>query len=153
MSSYFLLTLTLVLMALFASHQVSAAAIGDQQACIKRAYGIYDGFTKRGCNVERGEAACRGLFDFAIKNLNEDLDKCERSDYVTLCRIVPSGGFFSFTSCSSLNGGGKLTKAACEAEASKDYMFYGADGSKTLFKAGDSRCINTIDYNCHDLCA
>ncbi|KAK4511609.1 Family of serine hydrolases 3 [Mucor velutinosus] len=152
MPSYFLLTLTLVLVALFASHQVSAAAIGNQNACIQQAYRVYDFFTKNGCDIKKGEEACRNSFDFAIKNLNADLDKCERSDYVTLCRIVPSGGFFSFSSCSSTSGGGKLTKADCETEASKDYMFYGADGSKTLFKAKDSRCINQIDYNCHDLC-
>lgn len=153
MSSYFLLTLTFVFVALFANQQVSAAAAGNQQACINTAYAIYDTFTSSGCNVERANAtSCGRLFDFAIKNLNTDLDKCVRSDYVTLCLINPGGGFFSFSTCSSLSGGGKLTKEECEAYRKIDQTFTAKDGSKTLFKAENSRCINTINYNCHNLC-
>ncbi|KAL9553888.1 hypothetical protein MBANPS3_003060 [Mucor bainieri] len=128
-------------MTLLASQQVSAAAAGNQEACIANAYKVYDFFTKSGCGVNTGADECRKQFDFAIKNLNNDLDKCGRSDYVTLCRIQPSGGFFSFSSCSSLSGGGKLTKADCEAQASQDYTFNGADGSKTVFEARNSRLL------------
>ncbi|KAL7326741.1 hypothetical protein PS15p_209031 [Mucor circinelloides] len=151
MTSYFLLTLTFALMAILTSQQASAAAISNQDECTKRAYGIYDGLTRYGCNVKE-ENACSNLFNFAISNLNADLDKCNRSDYVTLCYIKPSGGFFSFTGCSSVSGGGKLTKESCEAEAKKGYIFNGEDGSQTTFEAKYARCVNTIDYNCHDLC-
>lgn len=139
-------------MVILTSQQASAAAISNQDECIKRAYVIYDGFTRYGCDVKKGEQACSALFNLAINNLNADLDKCERSDYVTLCYIKPSGGFFSFSGCSSVKGGSKLTKAQCEAEASKNFTFHGEDGSETLFEAKNSRCINAIDYNCHDLC-
>lgn len=152
MPCYFLLTLTLLLVALFANQQVSAATVVNQEKCMTDAYDVYDNLTKGECDAKQGAEACRKRFDFAIRNLNRDLDKCARSDYVTLCRIVPSGGFFSSTHCSSVSGGGKLTKAKCEAEASKDYTFNGADGSSTLYKAGNSRCINTINYDCFKLC-
>ncbi|GAN01384.1 hypothetical protein MAM1_0007d00817 [Mucor ambiguus] len=152
MRSYFLLTLALPLMALFTNQQVSAAAIQEQEACIKRAYAFYDAITKHGCNVNEAEGKCKERFDFGVRTLNDLLDRCQRSDYVTLCRIIPSGGFFSFTRCTSLQENGKLTKAECQAKAREDYVFHGEDGSRSVFKAGDSRCINTINYNCHNLC-
>ncbi|KAL9553972.1 hypothetical protein MBANPS3_003034 [Mucor bainieri] len=152
MHFYFLLTLTLILAALLANQHVSAAAIGNQDACIKRAYTIYDALTQKGCDVNLGEDTCRARFDFAVKNLNADLDKCERSDYVTLCRIIPRGGFFSSTKCTSVQEDGKLTKADCEVKKAQDFPQKYADGSSLLFKAVDSKCVNTLNYNCHELC-
>ncbi|KAL9539520.1 hypothetical protein MBANPS3_010206 [Mucor bainieri] len=136
MPSYLLLTLSFIFVALLASQQVVADANHD--ACIKRAYHFYDSATKDGDN-----------FNFAIKLLNFNLQQCGDSDSYTLCRI-DSGGFFY--SCNALSGGNRLTKAECEAEASKDYLFRGADGSRILYKAQNAKCINSYDFDCLSLC-
>ncbi|KAL9556297.1 hypothetical protein MBANPS3_001958 [Mucor bainieri] len=136
----------------YSVQQVATASVGDQSACTKQAYRIYDVLTGNGCAVTYTDGDCRALFDIAIRNLNQDLEKCERTDYVTLCRIKPPASIFSFTGCSSVGDGAKLTKADCEAQASQDYTFYGADGSKSFYEAKNSKCINAIGYNCHNLC-
>ncbi|KAL9553970.1 hypothetical protein MBANPS3_003032 [Mucor bainieri] len=132
MHFYSLSTLTLTVAALLANQQVSAAAAGNQEACIKTAYAIYNTFTQEGCNVNGNTTACLAKMDFFIKNLNIDLDKCGRSDYVTLCRIIPAP-FFSFSTCTSLREDGKLTKEACEAQRRIDYVYNGGGGSKQEF--------------------
>ncbi|KAL9553971.1 hypothetical protein MBANPS3_003033 [Mucor bainieri] len=141
MHFFSLSTLVFTLTALLANQQVSAAAVGNQDACVKQAYAIYDGFTRNGCNVNRNdqEEVCRTKFETAIRDLNRNLDECGRSDYVTLCRLIPGGGFFSFSKCSSLQEDHKLSKADCEAKKSQDYLFTGVDGAKKVFKAGDSK--------------
>lgn len=150
MPSYLLSTLTLVLAGLFASQQASAAPAENAKQCIANAYTVYDNFTKNGCTYYKTDESCVAGFDYFIKKLNDDLDKCERTDYVTLCHFSP--GSILGDNCSAGIANGKLTKAECEAEASKDFTQHYADGTSRVYKASDAKCINAIDYDCFNLC-
>ncbi|KAL9553973.1 hypothetical protein MBANPS3_003035 [Mucor bainieri] len=149
MHFYSLLTLILALTALLVNQQVSAAAVANPEACTDAAYKIFEKLLDFGCRANTKAEKCKANFDASIKHLNSELDKCGRSDYVTLCRIQPTGFLFTY-SCHSLTESTKLTKAECETRASRDYTTLGSN--KFVFKAENARCMNSINFDCGSLC-